>query len=206
MDQYEPISDAQELPVLGIAHGWAGILYATLRWCEATQESTPSNLEERLQQLAGCTDYVGRGARWPWQLRNISSGSMPGWCNGSAGYVYLWTQAHRMLADDAYLQLAGKAAWNAWEDPAQMANLCCGLAGRSYSLLHLYKYTNDSLWLDKARILADRAAINIRAVQMDEYQGLEHSLYKGELGIALLAADLARPEASAQPFFESEGW
>ena len=33
-----------------------------------------------------------------------------------------------------------------------------------------------------------------------------YSLYKGELGAALLAADLAKPEASALPLFESEQW
>jgi hypothetical protein len=32
------------------------------------------------------------------------------------------------------------------------------------------------------------------------------SLYKGEVGIALLASDLSRPEAACMPFFEREGW
>jgi hypothetical protein len=32
------------------------------------------------------------------------------------------------------------------------------------------------------------------------------SLYKGEVGVAALVADLARPEEAAQPFFGDEGW
>jgi hypothetical protein len=32
------------------------------------------------------------------------------------------------------------------------------------------------------------------------------SLYKGDVGVALLEADLAEPFLSAMPLFESEGW
>jgi eukaryotic-like serine/threonine-protein kinase len=33
-----------------------------------------------------------------------------------------------------------------------------------------------------------------------------HSLYKGELGLALLIADLDKPQSAAMPMFGSEGW
>ena len=33
-----------------------------------------------------------------------------------------------------------------------------------------------------------------------------YSIDKGELGVAVLVADLADPAAAALPFFESEGW
>jgi len=32
------------------------------------------------------------------------------------------------------------------------------------------------------------------------------SLYKGDVGVALLEAELAEPSLSAMPLFESEGW
>jgi hypothetical protein len=32
------------------------------------------------------------------------------------------------------------------------------------------------------------------------------SLFKGDTGLALLAADLAAPEAACLPLFEEEGW
>jgi hypothetical protein len=33
-------------------------------------------------------------------------------------------------------------------------------------------------------------------------EGLPHSLYKGDVGVAVLIADLERPEFAAMPFFE----
>jgi hypothetical protein len=33
-----------------------------------------------------------------------------------------------------------------------------------------------------------------------------HSLYKGDLGLALLIADLDQPGAAAMPMFAPEGW
>jgi hypothetical protein len=32
------------------------------------------------------------------------------------------------------------------------------------------------------------------------------SLYKGDIGVAVLVAELERPESSAMPFFEDEAW
>lgn len=207
IESYPPIPQAKnQLPALGIAHGWAGLLYSSLRWCQATHTSFPSKLKERLNQLAACAEPVGRGVRWPWYIGNRNPIYMPGWCNGTTGYLFLWSLAYDLLGDEAYMQLAEKAAWNIWEDPAQSANLCCGLAGRGYALLHWYKCTGDNLWLDRSHILTNRAATNIRAKPVDTDTGFEHSLYKGEVGIAALLSDLAYPKLAAFPFFESEGW
>ena len=82
-----------------------------------------------------------------------------------------------------------------------VGDLCCGLAGRAYGLLNLYKHTGESEWLESARQLADRAVVAIQ-----QYSLRRQSLYKGEIGVALLQADLERPELSAMPFFEHEGW
>src|SRR5215472_19050978 len=38
---------------LGVAHGWAGFLLATLRWCAAAGVPRPAAVEDRLTQLAG---------------------------------------------------------------------------------------------------------------------------------------------------------
>jgi serine/threonine-protein kinase len=205
LDSYPPIQEARELTNLGIAHGWGGMLYATLRWCEATGTALPAHTEERLRQLAALAEPVGRGVRWRWQLDQPDL-YMPGWCNGSAGYVFLWTLAHRSVGEPAYRSLAEKAAWNCWEDPAQIGSLCCGLAGRAYATLHWYKQTGDRVWLRRTVALANQAAVNIRAYQSEEEKGFENSLYKGEVGVAALITDLENPESAALPFFESEGW
>ncbi len=186
---------------LGMAHGWAGYLYATLRWCRASESPRPEPLEERLKQLGDLARSAGRGLRWPWRDGPGPAGSMPGWCNGSAGFVHLWTQAHRDLNDPHWLDLAEGAAWNAWEAPDGNASLCCGHAGRAYALLELWKSGAGDRWLDRARDLGDRAAeMIVRASEAAD------SLYKGEIGVAVLAADLTRPEDAVQPFFGDEGW
>ena len=91
---------------LGIAHGWAGVLYATLRWCRTTGADLPPAVPERLEQLAEFAEDAGRGVRWKWvdslQGPPQSGGYMYGWCSGSAGYVFLWTLAHEVF---------GEAAW-----------------------------------------------------------------------------------------------
>jgi hypothetical protein len=213
IDALPPIAQCEDRRNLGLAHGWAGYLYATLQWCRATGRPLPGGLTARLQQLAGCAMVWQRGLRWEWYGHGrdgggeLAVGSMPGWCNGSAGMVQLFALAHRLLRDPAWLDCCAGAAWNAWEEPASGGSLCCGLAGRAYSLLTLHRLllaqgdASAEGWLHRARELAERAAAEI--VRSSE---APDSLYKGKVGVAVLAADLARPEASAMPFCEEEGW
>jgi uncharacterized protein YyaL (SSP411 family) len=113
-----------------------------------------------------------------------------------------------MLGKLSYLTLAEKAGFDAWESENQIGNLCCGFAGQAYALLNLYKHTEDKAWLYRAQSLAQRAARSI--IEMPPgtaYQELltrAESLYKGELGLAVLAAELENPLLAAMPFFERE--
>ena len=189
----------------GIAHGWGGILYATLRWSRAAGTPVPAAFPERLGELAAWATPLGRGVHWPLQL---SPGipqpeDVPGWCNGPAGLVHLWTLSHRSFGRDKYLELARASAWSAWEAPGAFPDLCCGLAGRAYALLNLYRHTGDAEWLERARVLGGRAHAALRRGGRFAHP---LSLFKGEPGIVLLGADLAAPEAACMPFFESEGW
>lgn len=206
---FAPIRECSELTNLGIAHGWAGLLYAIMRWGQSSGRALPDAVASRLQELAECAEPGGRGVRWPWMIRRHrrqrSDTYMPGWCNGSAGFVHLWTLAHDMLGDPAYLVLAEKAAWNTWEEPDSIGNLCCGFAGRAYGLLNLYRYTGEKNWLHRAQELANRAAVSLRSSSFGDGT-YRDSLYKGEIGVAVLAADLSRPEAACMPLFEQEGW
>jgi eukaryotic-like serine/threonine-protein kinase len=205
IDGYAPIQECAAFTYLGMAHGWAGVLYATLCWGESAGAARPVAYEERLEQLAACGESLGSGVRWRRQwlpaLREPGSDYVPSWCNGSAGFVFLWTLAHRVFGRAQYLDLAKKSGWNAWEDPNPIGDLCCGLGGRAYALLNLYKHTGELAWLDRARSLAARAPAGIQTWSL-----LDDSLYKGAIGIALLAADLDRPETACMPFFEPEGW
>jgi len=235
LDPLPPLSAGPEATNLGMAHGWAGYLYATLRWCQAAARPLPPGLAARLGELADSAESWGRGARWRWHGQSPAEGHglvalaaprwMAGWCNGSAGIVHLWTLASRTptltsesppgtasrgrttASPDRWLQLAHAAAWHAWEADDQVESLCCGLAGRAYALLDLHQAGAGADWLARARILADRAAAASSAATIDAPEVSQaHSLYRGQLGIAVLAADLERPEAAAMPLFGDERW
>ena len=210
VNQDAPVGVSQEITYLGMAHGWAGILYAALRWSQVSGSALPKDIDQRLQELAQLAEPAGQGLRWPWMQNR--KGAMPGWCNGSAGYVHLWTLAHEITHDAAYIDLAQKAAWNVFESQGRNGNLCCGMAGQAYALLNLYKSTGDQDWLSRASSLAEQAAaavIQLRGKSLDASTALDlrpESLYKGEVGVALLAADLRQPDTSAQPLFERIHW
>jgi serine/threonine-protein kinase len=210
LDAFRPIRECKQMTYSGAAHGWAGILYTTLNWCKVSGSKFPKEMEERLSQLAGLAECYGRRRRWKWNLRKGGSGEqapyMAGWCNGSAGFVFLWTLAHRMLGRSEYAALADGAAFDCWESDSQIGNLCCGYAGQAYALLNLYKHTGQTSWLHRAQALTQKAARTIRDMPaVDAHLDLVlrgDSLYKGQVGVALLAAELDRPEFAAMPFFE----
>lgn len=198
------------LPNLGIAHGWAGLLYAQMRWLRAQRREGDDRLHRRLQELAACAEPYRRGARWRWLVPHDGHvrdhGYMPGWCNGSAGLVHVWLQAYELLGEARYLDLANAAAWNAWEDDVDESHdLCCGSAGRAYALLAMFRASGDHEWLSRATALADGIALDASA---DAAQLLRTNpaLYKGSLGAAVLISDLERPHLARMPLFESEGW
>ena len=204
LDGLGDIADG-ELPNLGIAHGWAGLLYATLQWHRAAADPLPPGVADRLDQLArlGAPSASTRGIAWPWSLDtgDGATAAMPGWCNGTAGHVALWCLAHDVLREPRYLEHALAAAWDVWDAPDAAGSLCCGLAGRSWALLRVHRSTGEEVWLRRARRLGERA---VRFGQFEEE--FPFSLYKGRLAIAVLATDLDAPEHAVHPFFEEERW
>lgn len=204
IDAHPLIGEEGPIRYLGIAHGWAGLLYATLQWCETAGVGLPLNTGKRLDELAACAEQLGPSLRWPSErFLGQSSESrtyMSGWCHGTAGYTILWNLAHRTLEDERYLALAQGAARYTWDDPDGYPSLCCGLAGRGYALLDCYQWTGDPTWVDRARILTDRAVQGTAAIPSN----MRHSLHKGQLGIAVLTSDLGRPESARFPFFQTE--
>jgi serine/threonine-protein kinase len=192
------------LPGLGVAHGWAGRLYAALRWCRAAGEAPPAGLAARLAELAALAEPWGRGLRWPCIGEDGSHlGSLAGWCKGSAGFYFLWDEALRHFPEEGgpgFARLREGAAWHAWEGPDEGPDLCCGVAGRSYALLSLFRRTGEAAWRARAEALAERAARG--ALRPERAADAPDALLKGALGVAVLGADLESPEAAAFPCFE----
>jgi serine/threonine-protein kinase len=186
----------------GMAHGWAGLIYGALVWSETAGTPVPFGLERRLDELADLARPTGRGLTWPWALVGQGRDSTrPGWWNGSCGYVFLWTLAARLAGQQEYTDLAIGAAWDAWDAPDLSLSLCSGLAGRAYALLNVYRATGEAVWLERARTLALRGVV--RGISPADNA---HSLWNGDLGLAVLTADLEQPERARMPFFETVGW
>jgi serine/threonine protein kinase len=198
----KPCIEKADIEYPGAAHGWAGFLYASLQWCYVAKVALPMQVERRLHELADLAIPSGRGLDWPWVIRRPGEPvTMAGWCNGACGFVFLWTLAHQILKDFRYLELARGAAYRSWESPENNVSLCCGVAGRAYALLNFYRHSKETIWLDRARDLTLRGArIGNNST---EYQ---HSLYKGEFGLAVLACDIEKPEDARMPLFEPLGY
>ena len=206
LDAYPAIDVCPRFNAAGAAHGWAGALYATLRWNAVSGSASPESTRTRLDELASHAEPWGRGVRWPHSLAPHSPERhtyLFGWCNGSAGHVHLWSLAEQLTSADRFAQLADGAAWSTWEQASDQAgDVCCGLAGAAYALLARYRATGDDAWLERAAALGRRAARLIAA----EPPPRPDSLFHGPVGTALLVADLTRPERASMPFFGDDGW
>ena len=184
---------------LGVAHGWAGVAFALLRFSAVSLRELPAAVCAMLDELEHRAIHDGDRAWWP---RGPDDDVVwPGWCHGSAGYAMLWGLAYRELSDDRHLDLALRAAEHAWSEPAPMGHLCCGAAGQAYAFLCLHRLTGEGGFADRARTMLDRATTFVGSAGMTQ-----NSLYKGDIGVALLEAEVAEPFLSAMPMFEGEGW
>lgn len=202
-----PIAGNRRFVNLGVLHGWAGMLYAIMRWCSVTRTAPPAWLPRRLRELAVLGERAGKGTRWPWRDRLGEAATfMPGWCNGSAGFVHLWTLAHATFGDARHLELAERAGWSTWEGPGPAWDLCCGFAGRAYALLNLHRHTGDRMWLERAHRLAAQAVSGARRAERESSSAYPNSLIRGMSGVAVLVEELSRVEDARMPMFELEPW
>ncbi len=187
-------------PFFGIAHGWAGTAYAMLRFAAASGEPIPEAVVATLHSLSAAARRLDGGAFWPMGSDNDEVWS--GWCHGSAGHTLLWAQAHNSLGEDAFLELAVMAGEHAWTSPPpDTGHLCCGAAGQVYAFLALHRLTGEGAYVDRARRRLEHAVgfVGTRGMSAD-------SLYKGDLGVALLEPELCEPFLASMPLFEPERW
>jgi serine/threonine protein kinase len=199
---FPAIRECKGLALLGIAHGWAGLLYAQMQWAGAQKREPGPEIQARLHELGELGEAQGTGMRWKIRLdvkRRPQDHYMSGWCNGSAGMVFLWTLAHEAYKEARYLELAEKAARNACESGERASTLCCGSAGSAYALLAMHRAVGDRVWLTRSEEMLERAIRHASA-------GVDCSLYKGNLGVALLAQEIEHPPWAAMPVFEVERW
>lgn len=185
------------LPYYGVAHGDAGILFAALRFARATATPIPDRVRSDLDALLELAAPAGDGLRWPRGPGDTTSWA--GWCHGSAGWTLLWLEAHRAFGLDEYAVAAERAGLDCAARPLRsVCSLCCGTAGQAYATLALSRATGDRRWLRRTDRLADLAIRTSRSMG-----SIPNSLYKSNVGVVVLAADVTRPSLGSMPLFEA---
>ena len=157
---------------VGAAHGFAGNAFALAQGGRASDADAVA-VASRLAVVDGDL------ANWPAsadQPLELGDGIRTQWCHGAAGMV---TALAGVEGDDAWDELllaGGRTVWAA--GPLHdRAGLCHGTAGNAYAFLKLFEHTGDEAWLDRAR----RFAMHALGQVGDPW----HSLYTGDLGVAL---------------------
>jgi serine/threonine-protein kinase len=196
---------------VGIAHGWAGMLYATLLWCEASGTPVSSTTVAQLDRLAKVGDPTAHGGlRWPRLFAGAkamaSANYLQGWCNGAAGMVFLWTAADRLVPGRGYADLAERTAGEMLRHQETINQLCCGRPGQVYALLALARHCSNPQWIEAALKLVRGSFMQADAEEADEPTPYSLSLYNGTLGVLLARCDAEDPEWARMPLFELEGW
>jgi lantibiotic modifying enzyme len=176
-----------------IAHGSAGCVLALLRLSHVLGIKPDAEITESLVTLAtSCAPASIPESPSTVQRRNAF---MASWCNGAAGWVHLWAAAAISLKSDHYLGMMEAAAEHTWTSEEKGWTLCCGAAGRAYALLKAAQVSGDARWIERARAVVTRALTTpLRFWRPD-------SLFKGELGLAVVIADFEQPARATMPVF-----
>ena len=164
---------------LGPIHGAVG------NTCVLLQGERDENVEPLVTTLAATAVVEDGLTNWPPDPDGPLVAPRDGairvqWCHGAPGIV---TSTASFLPLE--LLLAGaELTWRAGAHGADKgAGLCHGTAGNGYALLATFERTGDEQWLDRARRFA------VHALAQIERATPRHSLFGGDIGVALFASD-----------------
>jgi len=134
-------------------------------------------------------------ATWPLQA-DEAPGTPQKWlmqfCHGSPGFVICLADLPGTALDPLLVE-AGEATWAAGP-LAKGSNLCHGTAGNGYAFLVLHARTGDARWRDRARAFAMHAMAQFEDVTVRTGR-LRHSLWTGDIGLAIFLWDCLRGTA-----------
>jgi lantibiotic modifying enzyme len=181
---------------LGPAHGVVGNVL-TLR--NVLDEERRARLERETAALLAREAIVeDELANWPLHVGDglaTDDGEIRlQWCAGAPGIV----SCAASYLEQELLEAGAELAWTAGPPGMEKGSgICHGTAGNGYAFLKLFARTGDERWLTRARRFA------VHALEQVERRGHgRYSLWTGDLGVALFAADCL-DGSSAYPIFES---
>ena len=196
LSEYPGINQLNPINYYGIAHGWAGILYGTLYWCKIAKQELPIAFRGRVEELLHCAMKDKNGLNW--SLANSEAKIFSGWCNGNAGYIFLWSLLYEYFKEERYLSIAEQSANPILPDTQEPnGGLCCGVTGQVYAFLRLYKITGNRSYLQKTEKLKHHILHHLSSPLLKN-----NSLFFGEVGLGIVLCELDKPESARMPFFE----
>ena len=190
----------QELRSLTPPHGLVGNVQALRPVLDARRRR---KLERETAAVLTRTAVVEDGlANWPPRDRP----ELPGpdgqirvqWCAGAPGIVI----AAADYLDEEPLLRGAELPWHTGPPNLDKGpGICHGTAGNGYAFLKAFARTGDERWLERARRFAVHAQEQVERLRTQR-GGARHSLWTGDLGVALYAADCLDARAS-YPFFDA---
>jgi hypothetical protein len=181
---------------LGPAHGVTGNVLALLG---SIDDARRARLERETAALLAREAVVEDGlANWPMHagddLVSDDGEIRLQWCAGAPGIVVCAAS----YVDTDLLEAGAELTWRAGPHGMEKGpSICHGTGGNGYAFLKLFARSGDELWLQRARRFA------MHALEQVERRGHgRYSLWTGDLGVALFAADCLAG-SSAYPVLET---
>ena len=181
---------------LGPPHGLVGNVLA-LRAGGLLARDRVERLEHETEAILERLTLTEDGlANWPRREVADEQGPRVQWCDGAPGIV---TAAEPFLDEGLFLAGA-ELTWQAGPPGIEKGpGLCHGTAGNGYAFLKAFERTGDERWLVRARRFA------VHALGQVERRGQgRYSLWTGDVGVALYAADCLEARA-AYPVIDTCG-
>ena len=168
---------------LGPAHGVVGNVLAVRVLLDETRRL---ELERETAAVLARTAIVEDGlANWWYRADGPPEELSVQWCSGAPGIL----SSSGVYLDEELLLAGAGLVWRAGAHRAEKGpSICHGTAGSGYALLAVFERTGDEQWLVRARRLAVHALAQVRAARAERGRG-RYSLWTGDVGVALLAAD-----------------
>ncbi len=124
------------------------------------------------------------------------------WCHGAAGIVTAMSRtpaidSHESKQLDQLLDETGELVWQAGP-LVKGSGICHGTSGNGYAFLYLYRRTDNSVWLERARQFAMHSIEQCQKARLRYEQG-RYTLWTGDAGLAIYLYHCIYPEKAAIP-------